>query len=312
MDGGRPSILRWNSQGTVLGIALEGGSLGIIDVESAKFSSSITTVAHNFSQVTNISWAHFSDEDVFSSHHIAETLIHGGRNIETRCGMSVLPESNAEHVKSGLPLSSSIDTSSPLLMLSITSDCTVRGHVFGIYPIFTIRIPDIVTVLSPSIEGKFMSSRGVLFVWENRMIPKKTITFSTYSCPYFKSNRFQQFQLQSKIVVSMEHTLQKLNDSILAFGKKWKDATKVILPKMQLLRDVMNGYQLELDPVEFMFTISECGMWHPAAAASFPNQWNEQGISRLRSSVDSVLLALIKYFTMTALPLVKNMILNSK
>ena len=78
-----------------------------------------------------------------------------------------------------------------------------------------------------------------------------------------------------------------LNSLLGTCAKRWKDANRPISAKMGLLRGVLEGYQLNLTPLQFLYSIAMCGLWHPASVMAFSQHWNEQGLNRLRSAVDA-------------------------
>ncbi len=72
----------------------------------------------------------------------------------------------------------------------------------------------------------------------------------------------------------------------------------------------MLGYNLDFTATEFMYTLVQCGSWHPASSASFPTQWNDQGINRLKASIENTLTLIIKQLLFRVIPLVTNMLLR--
>jgi hypothetical protein len=110
----------------------------------------------------------------------------------------------------------------------------------------------------------------------------------------------------------IESDLNRLNDMITGCGKKWKDACRVVIPKLSLLQSVLDGYELNMSPVQFMYTISHCGLWHPAAVASFSQHWNEQGLTRLRSAIDTASRYIIKLIHLRAVPIATNISLRCR
>lgn len=320
MGGVKVKIVKWNFTGNILGIAFENGNLGIVDIESAIFTPSRQGSSQKH-RISDLNWTSFGQPNEMMT-LMASSLQQGGMNLVKRCGLIEFPDSNNDASKAstssstnGTAIAESTDV--PLLMLSISTEFHVLGHLFGVYPIFSIQLPSISSITMPSISGRFIKSTGQLFIRhidinnnKQQEISRQKAIHVCYHCDYFNVNRFQQFQHQSKLILNVENILSKTYDAVLSFGKKWKEATKVILPKIQLLQGIIDGYQLELNPIEFMFTVAQCGLWHPSASASFPNHWNEQGINRLRSSIDNTLLSIIKYLTMTTIPLITNVILH--
>lgn len=308
MEGNRPSIVKWNSFGSLLAVAFGNGNQGVIDLETSMFSSAYKLDDNRPRNITGLTWTSYSQNNDLST---ASSLRHSGTNIEKRVGMDIFPDAGATDQSKYNQLNSL--ASIAVLLMSISSDFCIKGHLFGIYPIFSVIMHPVLDFSTPTVKVKLLHSSGLLLIANEENFTSLTCASSMiYLTSYLTSNRLQGFQEQSIIMLNIETNLVKLLDSIQSFGKKWKEVTKVILPKLQLLQGVMDGYQLNMGPIEFMFSIATCGMWHPAATASFPNHWNEQGIARLRSGVESFLLSFIKYITMTAIPMVKNMMLNCR
>lgn len=67
------------------------------------------------------------------------------------------------------------------------------------------------------------------------------------------------WQLEQRAVVvimSMQERLQTMYTILTMHGKKWADATKVIIPKLNLLQSLLTGYEIELSPTDFMYSVS--------------------------------------------------------
>ena len=46
--------------------------------------------------------------------------------------------------------------------------------------------------------------------------------------------------------------------------------------------ELSESYQLQLSPVQLLYSFSLCGFWHPLAATAFTQHWNKQGLVRCR------------------------------
>lgn len=105
---------------------------------------------------------------------------------------------------------------------------------------------------------------------------------------------------------------KRVDEHIGAMCKKWKECTKLIPLKLSLLKSLIDGYQLNMTTVEFLQSIAVCGMWHPAASTSFSQHWNEQGISRLRSGIDSTSRYIIRSLQLKVMPIATNICILAK
>lgn len=134
------------------------------------------------------------------------------------------------------------------------------------------------------------------------------------SVPYLNCAhcRFKGLAHMVNIHLSVQVDITKLQDMVSNHGRKWKEATRVVLPKLSLLQGVLDSYQLPMSPVQFMYFIAQCGLWHPAVQASFSQHWNEQGISRLRSAVDSTSNAIVRTLQLKAIPTATNVCLRCR
>jgi hypothetical protein len=118
-------------------------------------------------------------------------------------------------------------------------------------------------------------------------------------------------QRSAVLLLSIVSDTCKLHSLLLVAGRRWKDAGKVLLPKLGLLQGVLDGYQLPLAPVPFMYTIAMCGHWHPAAAC-FSQHWNDQGLGRLRGALETAAKATLRMLVLRALPLATNTALRCR
>lgn len=97
-----------------------------------------------------------------------------------------------------------------------------------------------------------------------------------------------------------------VNELINVLSRKWKESIKLFTPKLNLLVDILNTYEMNLSPLEFFQTIASSGLWHPAALTSFSQHWNEQGLTRLRTNLDCITKYIIRNLELVILPIVQN------
>ncbi len=95
-------------------------------------------------------------------------------------------------------------------------------------------------------------------------------------------------------ILKLKAQVAGMYTSILTCSRKWKEACKTVLPKLGLLQTVLDGYQIKMSPIKFLYTVCQAGPWHPAAVLALTQHYNEQGLNRLRSSIDSTTNFIIK------------------
>jgi hypothetical protein len=117
------------------------------------------------------------------------------------------------------------------------------------------------------------------------------------------------YKLQRLTIVQnkLSHCCRKVDEHVTNMNKRWRECTKTIPLKLSLLKTLIEGYQLNLTCVEFLHSVAMCGLWHPAATASFSQHWNDQGITRLRSGIDSTSRLIIRTLQLKLAPLATNM-----
>ena len=113
-------------------------------------------------------------------------------------------------------------------------------------------------------------------------------------------------------LVEMHMQLHTILELIQTSGRKWKDAVKVILPKLNLLCSVLKGYDMQMGPIKFYYSVVMCGHWHPAVTTVFSSHWNNAGIARLLTGIDVSSKTIIKEISFRIYPLLVNMILRLK
>lgn len=129
---------------------------------------------------------------------------------------------------------------------------------------------------------------------------------------YLLSDSFVRHSVELKrlacISLMVSASQKKMEDVVTNLGRKWKDSVKTIPPKVSLLQSLLTGYELKMTPMEFLHSVAMCGLWHPAALTTFSQHWNDQGITRLRSSIDSTTKYLIRCLQFKVLPMIFNML----
>lgn len=101
--------------------------------------------------------------------------------------------------------------------------------------------------------------------------------------------------------------LKTIDDQLLLLGKKWKECTRILPAKLSLLKTLLDGYQFQGTVIDFYATIPLFGLWHPAAQTTFSQHWNDQGLARMRSALDSTTKFIIRSLNLKLIPLAINL-----
>eukprot|EP01037_Dinobryon_pediforme_P018604 gene18604-18893_t len=162
----------------------------------------------------------------------------------------------------------------------------LHGHICGIYPLFSISLCHFLPVDVTLVEVVGINSE------KDRFIVNSTSRFT------------------SKWTSSYKWLAQSGSTQLLI--EKWKDACKAILPKLSLLQGLLETYQVVMTPVQFLYTVSMCGLWHPIALNCFSQHWNDQGLARLKTAIDSASQAIITALQLRGVAYCTNIILASR
>ena len=229
-----------------------------------------------------------------------------------------------EHLESGLGeiseshiVESFFRSTESSIMISLDANRELSGFIFGVYPLFSINLS-----MVESIVGGALNLTGIFFVSSlaeqlqemtaNEMMPTRSVQKLNIPMLSCSNCRFRWIEHAASLHLMIHADISKLQDMIANHSRKWKDSTRVIIPKLSLLQGVLDGYQIPMTPVQFMYTIAHCGLWHPAALTSFSQHWNDQGIARLRSAVDATSLTIIKSLQMRAVSIATNIALRCR
>ena len=214
------------------------------------------------------------------------------------------------------------------LLLSVSSrqGGMLHGHICGIYPLFSISLchflPVDVTLvevvgmstLPSGIQSKSSFLLGIDCFCsagsnseKDRFIVNSTSRFTskwTSSYKWLAQSGSTQLLIESNLI--------KLQELVGSCSRKWKDACKAILPKLSLLQGLLETYQVVMTPVQFLYTVSMCGLWHPIALNCFSQHWNDQGLARLKTAIDSASQAIITALQLRGVAYCTNIILASR
>ena len=150
------------------------------------------------------------------------------------------------------------------------------------------------------------SSSNVIVMNDNDNNHNKLYINITYNEIYW----LQQISILQSIIY---YNINLISDYILLCHKKWKECCKVILPKLSLLQNLLNTYEIHCTSIEFLYMITLCGNnWHPCISIIFNQHWNEQSILRLNHNIELSSRSIIKMIHMKVIPLAMNTLLASR
>jgi len=150
------------------------------------------------------------------------------------------------------------------------------------------------------------SSSNVIVMNDNDNNHNKLSINITYNEIYW----LQQISILQSII---NYNINLISDYILLCHKKWKECCKVILPKLSLLQNLLNTYEIHCTSIEFLYMITLCGNnWHPCISIIFNQHWNEQSILRLNHNIELSSRSIIKMIHMKVIPLAMNTLLASR
>jgi hypothetical protein len=298
-SGNEVNAICFSQSGQVLGIGCNDGESGVLEMEGGSYLKCRTggSKPADTSMIQAIAWQIPATRgDV----HRRESK--GG---EATIVMVEYSDHSGGHEKDQtLALHSMLAVNADNVMLCLSANGHLRAFSCGIFPLFTIDIIRFIPSVQPSRVPLGCSHSSACLILAS--LSDVGIAHESIRIHDFQADRYDLHQKFASTFLQIEVDIVTLQDIVVGFARKWKEATKVILPKLSLLQSVMDGYHLGLNPIEFMHSIAICGMWHPAALSSFPSHWNDQGWSRLKSAIDSASLYIVKTLQMKCLPLALN------
>jgi hypothetical protein len=301
--------------GQSLSIIFSDNSLGVLDLETSKLSTCSQT--HHFdSAVLTMNWTcvdFLSNSNCYvqKTHFLTNCAQAGGYYQTQHSGMHDVGDSSSGEIHKDL---SSQLAKNGLILLSVCQSGRIFGHAFGIYLLFVLNDYPNSNRIFQELATKSMSCyasetfAAIISSHKHPQLNKNTFCLSRF----FDLSSFYTHWHVVKIKRSLTEKVSELYGLLSECGRKWRDACKIVVPKLSLLTDLLETYQLHLTPVQFLHSISLCGMWHPAAIISFSQHWNDQGITRLKSAVDTAAAFVVNTLSLTAIPLATSISLSSR
>jgi hypothetical protein len=300
----------------LLTLGLADGSVALLDIETNDIVPARRTEdASSECSVTSLAWQSLPALKL-SMVNMDLLAVHGGLHQFQRGGMSEYSDPTAVaslNVVDGISLALTspvtarwelINLLSGNLLLAPTQDGRIDGYILGVYPLF-------------SVSAGLLGAPSRLFSAPVDITNTLCFDTTTTGCrmlhwPSSLHERLRWYEHCGSLHLCIESNLSRLHDLVLSCGRKWKDACKVILPKLSLMQTLLTSYEMQMTPIEFCYSITLCGLWHPAAATAFSQHWNDQGLQRLRAAVDSTSRSIVKLLQTKALPMVTNSLLCAR
>ncbi len=288
----------------------------ILDIETADIlAARYNPDSPDFGPVLSFAWQKVCYDDAFCIDN--RTWLFGGLNQIQRGGMAEYSDPGASNLTANANDGISVALTSPVaarrelvvhlaghVHLSLTADGSLHGHIVGVFPLFRVQLfSNAVSHGSSLIAGSYAGPAVLCSVSQGVV----QLPFSTQF-----SREIKWLEQAASLHLCIESNLARLQELIVGCGRKWKDTCKVILPKLSLLQTLLDTYELRMTPIEFCYSITLCGLWHPAAATAFSQHWNDQGLQRLRAGLDATSRSVIKLLQTKALPMTTNCLLAAR
>ena len=315
-EGKTISALSFSCIGKCLSVGFTDGTAVILDIETSDvLAARYNPDSPEFGPVLSFAWQRICyDTNVDVENR---TWLFGGLNQIQRGGMAEYSDPGASNLTANASDGISISLTSPVaarrelvvqlaghIHLSLTADGSLHGHIIGVFPLFRMQLFGTTVLHGNSLIAGSYAGPAVL------CSSSQGVVHLPFNAPFIRDIKW--FEQGASLHLCIESNLARLQELIVSCGRKWKDTCKVILPKLSLLQSLLDTYELRMTPIEFCYSITLCGLWHPAAATAFSQHWNDQGLQRLRAGVDATSRSVIKLLQTKALPMATNCLLAAR
>lgn len=189
-------------------------------------------------------------------------------------------------------------------LLAATNDYNIIVYQYGIIPVqhFSVSPEGLRNIFQPQTE-LFRDDSLFTLTSHDHVSEKRYIIFN--------HSDLLQHSTMANSIFHLKALAQSIRDSQNNMSRRWREALRVFPPKVELMNSALRGYELN-GIVDFLHSIVLCGLWHPAASVIFSQHWNEQSLSRLRSTVDSTLKYIERTLQLQIIPSIESMIMLAK
>lgn len=331
------SVLSFSLKGKLVAVGCSDGELLIFCLESmdsvSAFRGGGMIPSSKGSSILSLAWqAGVTTTSPYSSScYLPKSMGISGLNFATRTGMEEYLEPTFGEARESIAIESIFMAEEGSLLLSLAKDGQLCAHVYGIFPLFSVNtcsIGSFPTFCPSSLFCPLSIADGLSLQILKDSNSISAASVSAYDTSYVRPKEYHYFNLKcsdlciprnyfwkhhtSTLFLVISSDLSRLLHMISSSSRKWTEASKVIVPKLSLLQGMLDTYQLKFTPIQFLYTVTQCGIWHPAGSTSFTQHWNEQGITRLRSAIDSTSKMIVKQLQLRAIPIATNIALRCR
>jgi len=336
--GGSASALSFSPSGKVIAVGSDDGVVAVLDLETSYHMPAHPLHGLAQSPVSAIEWVQITQTpSVSEPYDFDHTWLHGGVNMAARVGMREWVEAEEAEGEVGpdaVSLSALLPSIAGALMLVLHRETGVLvAYSCCLFPLFSVKVniafpepssiwkgashlarhigeTECICMLSRLYTSPASSASSLEVRDVGAAGPHTGVEVRLLNAPEIAAHKW--YEHKARLLLQMHRDVRRMEKVITDCGKKWKDAAKVIPAKMTLLKSILNGYEVEHTPVEFLYSVALCGHWHPAAQAAFSTNWNEQGLQRLRSSIDAASKDVLKLLHLNLYPTIVNFILRCR
>lgn len=306
---GMPTSVSFSPSGNLLALGHARGQISVVNMESGDVMKAYDS-GHLHSNVANlmsddsrsivkIAWVEApydytrDDNPSCSEDDLSLAMISGIGNIHQGLKASLVNASDVSlDTSPQFRLSESAMPGSVLYALGADGRITV--YVSGIFPLFAFD--------ERSVEADMKVIKSLYSVPRMRLSDKQPAVLRIEKNLLFSSSKWSVSRLLSQhydehvvlLLIRAKANAARLSSMLSACAKRWKDAIRPLSAKIGLLKSALAGYEMNMSPLQFLYSIAQCGLWHPVATMSFATHWNEQGLARTRAAVDTASKSIIQ------------------
>ena len=275
------SVMNFDN-GKVLVLGFADGNVGLLDIETS--SHMIAYSSSNISstdEIMHIKW--FQNLNINSNSDT--TSMKFGYHDES----TDVSSKDGKIIKI---LSSSLENH----VLVCFSKSAIVGYLHGFFPLFRLSIETPSYSISnrevrDSINANEYQSYLPFFlesVTTSNEMNSGGMNIQTVDIDILNDTKLlHSYKYYCRHLSQIHHDIEKLSHIVNLQDKKWRDINKTLSAKFTLLDSLLKGYELGMNPIQFLYSVALCGKWHPAAVTHFSQHWNDQGIIRLKSEIDT-------------------------
>ncbi len=296
------SAVKFCPLGKWLGVGFTSGKFELIFIETARKTRPVVSISNTNFPVASLWWHDLNEQQ---PNEVTGQAIGVGITIPSQ------EEQDDEFGELNMVEDITEQLSNVVLLVALGTQ-SIEAYAFGICPLFSISCSELCKHIKSGESEIAKLKFGNSFQDSSSLVISVQSAMNIFSLalPLGKlvGPRLHRATKFGQSMAKVHRGLSVVQAALETCGRKWKEACKTILPKLALLQSLLDSYQLGLTPVEFFHSVASCGLWHPAAISCFSQHWNEQGLQRLRSSVDGAAMYIIKQLQLRIMPLVGNIL----